>query len=419
MGFASEWLRERALFQQFIEEAPYNNTGIIVVIPAYNEPAIIQVLNSLAGCRKPACKVEVLIVINAPANAPEEHLRNNRKTISDIESWKKENKNCFFRLFYFVAGNIKGWGVGLARKSGMDEAVRRFNHLENPEGVILCLDADCTVAVNYFEEICNEFYCKKDRKACSVYFEHPSDGKEFPIEIYESIVLYELHLRYYLNGLKFAGYPEVFHTVGSAMAVKALPYIRSGGMNRKQAGEDFYFIQKLIPLGGYFSLNSTTVFPSPRISERVPFGTGASIRKLADTKNGYKTYNLNAFVELNCFFSKLEAFFKCHDEELLQHYFLLPGSVRIFISTDEWIQRITEIRSNTSSFNSFRKRFFAWFNMFRIVKYLNLTHQDHFNKMPVEESAAELLRYMGMEIKSANSSDLLTVYRSFEKGELT
>jgi len=42
-------------------------------------------------------------------------------------------------------------------------------------------------------------------------------------------------------------------------------------MNRKQAGEDFYFIQKLMPLGGYFALNSTAIYPSPRESSRVPF----------------------------------------------------------------------------------------------------------------------------------------------------
>ncbi len=35
--------------------------------------------------------------------------------------------------------------------------------------------------------------------------------------------------------------------VGSALAVKALQYVKAGGMNRKQAGEDFYFVQKLVP----------------------------------------------------------------------------------------------------------------------------------------------------------------------------
>ena len=45
-------------------------------------------------------------------------LENNRISIKDIESWKKENKNCFFRLFAFMTDDhsINGWGVGLAQK---------------------------------------------------------------------------------------------------------------------------------------------------------------------------------------------------------------------------------------------------------------------------------------------------------------
>ena len=89
-------------------------------------------------------------------------------------------------------------------------------------------------------------------------------------------------------------FPYVFHTVGSAMAVKALPYVKAGGMNRKQAGEDFYFIQKLVPSGGYFNLNSTTVYPSPRISFR--FHSGPELQfpnSVLDQSSILLTYNPN------------------------------------------------------------------------------------------------------------------------------
>ena len=100
------------------------------------------------------------------------------------------------------------------------------------------------------------------------------------------------------------------------LAVKALPYIKAGGMNRRQAGEDFYFIQKLVPAGGYFSLNSTTVYPSPRPSFRVPFGTGASISKLNESGEPVLlTYNISAFNELKLFFGKAEDYYKLTGEE--------------------------------------------------------------------------------------------------------
>jgi glycosyltransferase involved in cell wall biosynthesis len=163
MGFASAYLKERTIFPELIEEAPDNLTGIIVVIPSYNEPGIGKVLDSLALCREPECKVEVIVVINAPDSADEESVKNNKVTLDNIESWKKDNYSCFFRLFAFIAatGTFKGWGVGLARKTGMDEAVRRFDYLQKPDGVILNLDADCLVEPDYFESVYRELYLKK------------------------------------------------------------------------------------------------------------------------------------------------------------------------------------------------------------------------------------------------------------------
>ena len=416
MGFASSWLEQRALFPEFISEAPDKQTGIIVVVPAYNEPGITEMLDSLALCREPDCSTEVIIVVNAPEDAPEEHIRNNKLTISNIESWKMSNNNCFFRLFCIQPPSvIPRWGVGMARKTGMDEALRRFNSISKPDGVILCLDADCTVEPGYFVAVCNDLLKRKDRQACSISFGHPVEGGKFPGSVYESITLYELHLRYFFQGLKFSGFPYVFHTIGSAMAVKAHPYLKAGGMNRKQAGEDFYFIQKLIPAGGYFSLNSTMVIPSPRTSFRVPFGTGATMEKLSkENSSGLLTYNLRAFRELKQCFSDLDKFFHSAPVDIPALYTGLPYGVRLFSPEDEWTNKIKEIRENTSGLASFRKRFFGWFNMFRIVKYLNLVHQEYLEKKPVTICAAELLDETGVTIKENKPVELLKLYRSME-----
>lgn len=417
MGFASAYLDERVLFPQWIEEAPDKDTGIITVVPAYNEPGTISLLNSLAGCTEPKCRVEVIIVINAPPGASPEEIRINRKTLKDIESWKKANKNCFFRLFAFIVEHpLNGWGVGLARKTGMDEAARRFNSIAKPHGVILCLDADCKVARNYFKAVSEELFINPERSACSIYFEHPLDCDSMPEGIINSIILYEMHLRYYFQGLAYAGFPYVFHTVGSAIAVKAISYIKAGGMNRKQAGEDFYFIQKLVPSGGYFSLNSTTVYPSPRASHRVPFGTGASIGKLSSGKNNtLLTYNFEAFRDLRLLFSMTDDFFACKNEELDLIYTTIPLSFRRYLSEGLWSEKLKEIKDNTSGSDSFKKRFFGWFNMFRIVKYLNFAHTSFLEKKPVEYSASELLRYRGLTVERNDPESLLNLYRELER----
>jgi hypothetical protein len=418
MGFASTYIEQRALFPQKIVEAPDRETGIIVVVPAYNETGLEKLLNSLAGCIIPECKVEVIIVINAPDDATQESLENNKHSLKSIESWKKLNTNSFFRLYVFEAEqfSIDGWGVGLARKTGMDEAVRRFDILNKPDGVILNLDADCTVRNNYFVAVCNELLNIKEASACSIYFEHPLSGEGYPDSIFRYITLYELHLRYYFQGLAYSGFPYVFHTVGSAIAVKAMPYVKAGGMNRRQAGEDFYFIQKLVPSGGYFNLNSTTVYPSPRNSSRVPFGTGASIGKLeSGNSSTLYTYNLLAFKELRVLFELTDIIFKSTRADLDELYYLIPEGLRLFLDKQEWIDKMIEVKDNTSGIQSFKKRFYGWFNMFRVVKYLNFVHLNFFEKKPVDISALELLELTGLSPGSKEPVDLLHYYREMEK----
>jgi glycosyltransferase involved in cell wall biosynthesis len=418
MGFASAYLETRALFPQKIEEAPHQETGIIVVVPAYNEPEISSLLDSLADCTAPECRVEVIVVVNAPDDASPAIIDNNRKSLINIESWKKTHIECFFRLFAFNVEqfSVAGWGVGLARKTGMDEAVRRFSSIDRPDGVILNLDADCIVEKNYFLTVCNKVLKSNEISACSIYFEHPLSGNEYPEKIYRYITFYELHLRYYFQALAYTGFPYVFHTVGSAIAVKALPYIKAGGMNRRQAGEDFYFIQKLVPSGGYINLNSTTVYPSPRTSYRVPFGTGASISKLSDDNSStLMTYNILAFKELRTFFEQTDGFFKSTPEQLDVDFSLMPPGLIMFLDKKEFIDKIKEIGDNTSGIESFKKRFFGWFNMFRVVKYLNYVHQDFYEKKPVDISAVELLEMNNINSESNESIELLLYYRSLEK----
>jgi hypothetical protein len=417
MGFASTYLEDKAIFREFIKEAPRKDTGLVIVVPAFDEPEIGNLVDSLALCEKPDCATEVIIVINAPPGAGKASIENNRLSKEYIESWKTAHPGSF-KLFTIEINpsELGDWGVGLARKTGMDEAVRRFNSIGKPDGVILNLDADCTVQRNYLTEIYRELYTKKDRSACSIYFEHPLSGNDFPEIVYRSAILYELHLRYYFQALAFTGFPYVHHTVGSVIAVKALAYVRAGGMNRRKAGEDFYFIQKLVPAGGYFNLNTTTVFPSPRCSIRVPFGTGASISRLVETaSNQLLTYNFGAFRDLKNFFNRTDDFFDCKLSGLTEIYKELPESIRQFIPHDEWVAKIMEIKGNTGGISSFRKRFFNWVNMFRVVKYLNYTHEKYYRKKYVEDSASELLRDQGIGPCGTGALDLLLFYRELEK----
>ena len=137
--------------------------------------------------------------------------------------------------------------------------------------MILHLDADTTVQESYLDAA-DELRELEAAGGVLPFAHQPAPDPA----LQSAIDCYELVLYYYLEGLRWADSPYAFHTVGSTMVSSVSGYVRARGMPAKrQAGEDFYFLQNIAKTGQIVSLRCTTVFPSPRVSKRVPFGTGA------------------------------------------------------------------------------------------------------------------------------------------------
>ncbi|HIN39067.1 MAG TPA: hypothetical protein EYM84_02195, partial [Flavobacteriales bacterium] len=293
-------------------------TSLIIVIPIFNEPDVISTLESLKACHLPNDPVEVILVINNSENGKTETIKQNELTRQEIIAWLKKNKTpkLTFNLMLENKLPAKHAGVGLARKIGMDEALYRLGK-SGKNGIIACLDADCKLDSNYLETI-SGLYGQGEFTSGHLYFEHPLEEEEANIR--EGIINYELGLRYYVQALKFIQYPYAYHTIGSCMITSAKTYALSGGMNRRKAGEDFYFLHKIFPLGGHKTFNKTCVYPSPRISDRVPFGTGRAMGKWMDMVNAckksdkmpeYEYYALQSFLDLGKFIAAVPYFWKC------------------------------------------------------------------------------------------------------------
>ncbi|MEN8118918.1 MAG: glycosyltransferase family 2 protein [Bacteroidota bacterium] len=411
-----KYIKKHAVNQPFINENPEKDLQNIIVIPCYNEPAIIPTLNSLISCKEPENSVEVIIVINSADNTDIEILEQNRRTKSEIDNRLvsfKSNKLKFHTIWIENIPN-KFAGVGFARKVGMDEAIRRFSSTSNANGIITGFDADSLVSENYLVEIENLFLNKPKLNGCSIYFEHPIKGTEFPDIIYRKITEYELYLRYYSLALKQTDFPYYFHTVGSSFSVKAETYCKQGGMNRRKAGEDFYFLQKIMPLGNYVYLNTTTVFPSSRPSDRVPFGTGAFIKSnIENPDKEFVTYNFEVFRNLNEFFKQIDKLF---NTPFKYNNISIHESLLEFLKKNEFAKALAEINENTSNINSFKKRFFQWFDAFRVLKYMNFAHENYYQKITIKEAVNEYLNHFGKEhLYSKNVSELLKNLRQIEK----
>lgn len=399
-----------------LTEYPKKNTGIIVVIPCYNEPHVLKSLNSLFECESPNCHVEIIVVVNHSENEINEIKLFNQGTCDSIRYWRKNHKKNHITCHLIDASNLpeKYAGVGLARKIGMDEAVRRFEYITNKNGLINCFDADCLCRPNYLNEVYRCYQSKPESNAALVYFEHPVEG-ELDANIYTSIVNYELHLRYYKNALRYANFPYSYHTIGSCITVTSEAYQKQGGMNKRKAGEDFYFLQKIFPMGNICTINSTAVVPSPRPSNRVPFGTGKAINDmLSTTGTNYQTYHPQIFIDLRSFIAVIPSFYtENHINSIVEK---LPKSVQDYLKTIQFTELLSKIKKNCSSENQFNKAFFTWFNGFLTLKYIHFARDHYYGGMEIIDAANWILaEFTKTKVRVIKKRDALLYLRDLDR----
>jgi hypothetical protein len=255
--------------------------------------------------------------------------------------------------------------------------------------IFFSLDADALVSPDYLETAGRELR-KSTRSGGVISFKHQqadsSDGQT-------AINDYETFLDYYVAGLRWAGSPYAFHTIGSCLCFTADGYIRANGFPaRRQAGEDFYFCVELAKTGGICEIKKTTVFPSARISHRVPFGTG---RRMADAllngKKDFPVYDFRVFIALRDLLTAVSE----HADK---------GADRIFADLENSSTReFLEDRGFPDIWERFRKQyktkpaiiaaFHRWFDGFVTLKYIHSLTEKEWPRVSLKEiSEANLHR---------------------------
>ncbi len=190
-----------------------------------------------------------------------------------------------------------GWprkkgGVGWARKTLMDTIIKEADD----NSLIVSMDADTRYPNNYLTAIGEKF--KHHPKAMGLaipYFHRLSNNEENN----RLILRYEIYMRNYALNMLRIGNPFAYSALGSAMAFPVWAYKKVGGLTPVVSGEDFYFLQKLVKNGTVMFWVDTTARPSPRLSDRVIFGTGpALIKGLSGDWNSYPIYHHSLFEEV-------------------------------------------------------------------------------------------------------------------------
>ncbi len=394
------------------------NLQLIVTIPCFAENDLMGTMQSLIQCTNPGFAVEIIVVINHPENCAESIRKLNEKTFLEANEWLSVNRRTWLKFHIIKAFDLpaRSAGVGLARKIGMDEAFRRFERIKNLGGIISCIDADCRCDPDYYQEVISYFAEHPEASGATVYFEHPID-QDSPSGLNNGIINYELHLRYLTHALRYADFPYATYTLGSTIAIPAYVYMKQGGMNTRKAGEDFYFIQKIACLGNFHEIRKTRIMPSPRVSGRVPFGTGKSMKDwTGQMPEFFMTYNPLIFIGLKKFINIINS---CYDHINPKEFLStveIPSFLLSYFGNENWISKILECRQSSTSMKVYRYKIFSWLNGLKIIKYLNYSKRNHIPDVPVGPAASWLLKEnYKRDINDTDIKELLFAFRTIDR----
>lgn len=358
-----------------------------LIIPAFDEPP--EFITEIPTPTNET--LLIIVVVNAPQGcsatqrtntlALAEHLKNLGEPIHLAEQdeithlTKLEGNTVLLTLDITSQPQFLNYcdGVGFARRYGTDIALQLYVKGATNSPWFNISDADASLPVDYFSANPNN---SDTQIAAQLYpFKHRQTATT---NAQLSAQLYEISLRYYVLGLRWAASPWAYHTVGSTLVIHGLHYAMSRGFPTKSAGEDFYLLNKIAKTGNIVSLKSPILFLSDRASLRVPFGTGPAIERL----NGYEhidqeflLYHPGIFTCLKSFHNQLPELF----EHPLEHLAKSPFPALVSALTALGVEKpLAHCQASARDQNDFVKRFLQWFDGFKTLKLVHWLREHHF-----------------------------------------
>jgi hypothetical protein len=362
----------------------------VLVLPCYDEERndIERVLGFCAGHN-----ALLILVVNQPETV--EHCDNNDVILGWLKTTASKSisqEMCFRNvggahvlLIDRTQSRIPvAQGVGLARKIGADCAHSLITRGAIKSPWIFSTDADAYLPQDYFRAADGHAGCS----AVIYPFEHIASGNA---DIDIATALYELRLHNYIAGLRQAGSPYAFHTLGSTLAVDATHYAAAHGFPKRAGGEDFYLLNKLAKLAPVKSLQQPLLQLQARASHRVPFGTGPAVTKLAASEDMLLQplfYHANCFGILKDW---LDFFAQCANRiygnqpvDQWRSWLLSRDNnsselLLQIIDAEEFETILHKARRQCSDAAALQRYLHTWFDGFRTLKLVHAARDKHFS----------------------------------------
>lgn len=398
---------EAAALDSLFEPGQWEN---VLVIPACNESS--DLLRSPPPC---AGRSLMILVINESPSASAEVSRNNQalaaalstRFISQWQSVAEFGLTLFqdplaardvLLVDRFNEGRklpLKG-GVGHARKVGGDLAASLIHQKRVRSPWIHCSDADVELPETYFTFSDSMREQGQDYSALIYPYQHVGDeNSEVDRAVFLATQLYELSLRYYVAGMKFAESPYAFNTIGSTMALSATHYAMVRGFPKREAGEDFYLLNKLAKVGCMLEpaegADCRPIRIAARCSDRVPFGTGAAVSRIIDFHDPveeFRYYDPGIFELLRLWLQSLDGIWQSHSSQLTASIFpeqsghqgeskrrAILLTVLKEMKTEQALEHAFRQSKNPEQF---RRQMNTWFDAFRTLKLIHALRDLHF-----------------------------------------
>jgi hypothetical protein len=286
-------------------------------------------------------------------------------------------------------------GVGLARRIGMDLALALYAQGGLASAWLGCTDGDARLPSDYFQQ--NAATPPRGaggirRVALTLPFLHVPGGRA---DVDQATAIYELSLRYYTLGLASAGSPYAYESLGSSIVILAEAYAEVRGFPRRQAGEDFYLLDKLAKVGSVHRPEREPILLRSRTSARVPFGTGARVTEIVADGGALTTYHPRVFELLGLTSQALRRAVVARREDVVTTELLRSldaGSVGAVGSALEELQTFEALREMFSASPSADvrvRRLLTWFDALRTLRFIHLVEtRAGLSRLPVLQALA-------------------------------
>jgi glycosyltransferase involved in cell wall biosynthesis len=399
----------KAIGESVVSESPFSH---VLILPVFAEGEnLFETLESIPPSSQGP--VLVILVLNGSPHSTPKELEQNQMTLLELKK-RFPQRICLsplppISLHEFPKGNLliidrssspylfpEKEGVGLARKIGCDLALGLWARGLIRSPWIHTTDADVIVSPDYFEK------AEKivDDKVSTLLYPFTHVVSPDPV-LAEAMRLYEIHLRYYVAGLQWAGSPYAFHTIGSTLAFRAASYAEAGGFPARMAAEDFYLLNKLAKLGKVHRLAGPPLQILGRLSERVPFGTGKALGKIVSEQkqnHSFDLYDPTLFSHLKFWLLFLEKVSEKYTENTSNVWRESVRQAPLSLSFEplkkilekmEAFEAIEEAKTRSSHSSILLRHLLTWFDGFRTLKLLHALRDQAFPSLPWKEALSK------------------------------